>query len=123
MNYCEYCGSGYVSKKCQMCDEVIYACDCDHLCDAHECVRCGALVHKLNEGDLCDDCQNMSMKPCELCGDSTNTHEHWSGFVECVDFDACLRRQAEQGDMVAAALVDERKARKARKETSDGTRS
>ena len=57
----------------------------------------------------------MSDKPCEFCGDSANTHEPW-GLVECVDLDACLRRQAEQGDMVAAALVDERKARKARKE-------
>ena len=57
----------------------------------------------------------MSDKPCEFCGDSANTHDHW-GLSECVDLDACLRRQAEQGDMVAAALVDERKARKARKE-------
>jgi len=51
------------------------------------------------------------MTPCEFCGDTTNTHQPW-GLVECVDLDACLRRQAEQGDMVAAALVEERKARK-----------
>ena len=53
----------------------------------------------------------MSDKPCEFCDDATNTHQPW-GLVECVDLDACLRRQAEQGDMVAAALVEERKARK-----------
>lgn len=75
MNYCEYCGGGYVSKKCQMCDEVIYACDCDHLCNAHECVRCGALVPKLNEGDLCDDCQSIIMEPCEFCGDAIDALE------------------------------------------------
>ena len=56
------------------------------------------------------------MTPCEFCGSSENTHQPW-GLVECVDLDACLRRQAEQGDMVAAALAEERKARKARKET------
>lgn len=56
------------------------------------------------------------MTPCEFCGDTTNTHQPW-GLVECVDLDACLRRQAQQGDMVAAALAEERKARKALKET------
>lgn len=56
------------------------------------------------------------MTPCEFCGDTTNTHQPW-GLVECVDLDACLSRQAQQGDMVAAALAEERKARKALKET------
>lgn len=54
------------------------------------------------------------MTPREFCGDTENTHQPW-GLVECVDLDACLYRQAAQGDTVAAQLVEERRARKERK--------
>ncbi len=56
------------------------------------------------------------MTPCEFCGDTTDTHQPW-GLVECVDFDACLHRRAAKGDDVAAQLVEERRARKARRKS------
>lgn len=36
MNYCDYCGSGYIYKKCELCDNVIYSCDCDFVCSNHD---------------------------------------------------------------------------------------
>lgn len=60
---CDYCGGSFTTKKCTMdnCTETFFSCDCDWICDNHQCSCCGDIFDDLDDFGECEECRNKNV--------------------------------------------------------------